>query len=413
MNKEKMIDRLHFLMPHLTQQDILNKIHPNDITDPPSAFLFFRAFVPYFSYEVEKKRLLDALEIAKKRYRCWCVGDPHLENFGVMAQFRQHKSEQILFTMNDPDDGGYGDPAVDLLRYLTGCRLAGQDVVGQGKTIHHRLQDIIHAYRQGLKDDHWPKDLDAVLAFLDQRGVKGSTQDKVREGMQPGCTADPQYFNPTSGTLIRTGSSESDYSISTQEQSVIRGKISQEFSRHYTLMDLIQFSKQSGGSGGLIQYRVLLKRQKSVQKRWPKWVVLDVKPLVRAGIYPLFQDHLKPRVSTSLTPKVIKKRANTSLRRERVGNPDYFNRGVVLNDMGPFLLRVRWSGQFNVKTKQVEKDHALMRAEAWMLGMIHRETLHHLSAYRQELNRHSTQSTLLEQSKRLAKHMRKAFHCVQ
>ncbi|MBF0190873.1 MAG: DUF2252 family protein [Magnetococcales bacterium] len=414
MRKNRVLDRLHALMPHLTRQDILNKIHPTDITDPPSAFLFFRAFVPYFSDAVERKQLLDALDIAKKRYRCWCVGDPHLENFGVLAQFRRHKREQILFTMNDPDDGGYGYPAMDLLRYLTGCRLAGRDVVGKGKTIHHRLKAIIHAYRQGLKDDHWPKSLHAVLAFLDQRGIKGKTQDKVRDGMQPGCTADPKGFNAATGTLIRENSSESHYSISTQEQSLIRAKIAQEFSDHYTLSDLIQFSKQSGGSGGLIQYRVLLKRRKSARKKWPKWVILDVKPLVRAGIYPVFRDHLTPRVSTSLDPKIIRKRANTSLRRERVGNHCYFNRATVLDSMGPFLLRVRWRGQFNVNTqKHVEKDHALMRAEAWVMGMVHRKTLRHRATYRQQLNQTHTQSTLLKQSKQLAKQMRQAFRCVQ
>ncbi|MBF0214835.1 MAG: DUF2252 family protein, partial [Magnetococcales bacterium] len=318
MNKKSVMDRLNGLYPHLTWENIKNKINPDDLDGKNSAFMFFRAFVPYFYFEVERKKFLNRLAIAGKRYQCWCTGDPHLENFGVLAQFSGKKGRnETFFTMNDPDDGGFGDPATDLLRCMTGIRLARSEIDIRKKEVDQTLQQVMDAYRQGLKDDQWPNQLDEVLDFLKDRGVKKSTRKDVQKHMKRGFEPDPDDFNDENGKLIRNGSCGSNYCMAKNERSRVWSEIDKEFGSRYDLCDLIKFSKENGGSGGLIQYRVLLRRRKPQSKTWPEWVVLDVKPQVRAGLYPLFKDRFKPRISTSMDPKVIKKRTDTSLITER------------------------------------------------------------------------------------------------
>ncbi|MBF0613783.1 MAG: DUF2252 family protein, partial [Magnetococcales bacterium] len=258
MKRDNILNRLNFLYPHLLWSDIRNKIEPADIPkEERSAFMFFRAFVPYFYWRVARKKVLNDLEVIRKRYRCWCVGDPHLENFGVLPQFRRHHKRQVLFTMNDPDDGGRGDPALDLLRFMTGIRLAGKQIVAQNTTRRQRLKQVIHAYRQGLEQKEWPTRWQEVRHFLEKRGVDKKNLDEIKKELDAGFAPDPKEWDPKKKQLLRHNISPAkDDALSELEQERIQNTIKDHYGDHYHLRELIQYSKQSGGSGGLVQYRV-------------------------------------------------------------------------------------------------------------------------------------------------------------
>lgn len=79
-----------------------------------SPFRFFRSFAHAWHLEMA--------DVARKKIpggTCFCLGDPHPDNFGVIS-FR----EGPRYVFNDLDDAGPGWAALDALRYFTGLRLS-------------------------------------------------------------------------------------------------------------------------------------------------------------------------------------------------------------------------------------------------------------------------------------------------
>ncbi|MBF0627261.1 MAG: DUF2252 family protein [Magnetococcales bacterium] len=414
MGRTRLVDRLHQLYPHLTRQSIENKINPDDLDEQPSKFSFFRAFVPYFYDLLRKEGILKGKKIAKKKFRCWCVGDPHLDNFGVLAQLRTGKKKQTFFTMNDPDDGGRGDPAADLLRFMTSIRLAKKKRIKHGKPIKKRLEQVMRLYRQGLESDRWPTRRKGVLKLLKDRDVKKKTRNDIRDKMIEGCTPKTDFYEKRNGKkrLVSKDLHTSNYCIPQKIRKRLRDLLQQEYGQRYKkkLRDLIPYSKQNGGSGGLLQYRVLMKRKKNTKQKWPKWLVLDIKPEMRPGLYAWYKTALQPRKSTSMDPELIRKRTRKSLRIERGNNSDYFTRSVVIDQMGPYLLRPRWQGQFNLSAREIKNDVHLMHAEAWVLGRIHRKTIAKPKAYRKAIR--SKRNKLLANSRTMSDLMKQKYGIV-
>ncbi len=82
MSDTPVLDRLKSFYPHLELDPIMNKVDASKESD----FMFFRAFVPWYYDWMHKNTVLKGLKAGRRRYLCWCVGDPHLENFGVVLE---------------------------------------------------------------------------------------------------------------------------------------------------------------------------------------------------------------------------------------------------------------------------------------------------------------------------------------
>ncbi|MBF0622723.1 MAG: DUF2252 family protein [Magnetococcales bacterium] len=343
----------------------------NDV-ETPSAFKFFRAFVPYF-YDLlrrEKPNLggLGAIDTA----RGWVVGDAHVENFGVIYSPDTPGVEKYQFTMNDSDDGGPGFFYADILRFVTSVILNDEWSL---TVSNDDLEQVIERYVRGLNG---------------QKSNGGTRDDWIDEakGKDPGVKDDYYTFNSTDGyKLAPRNASEGnwvyDYCLSQRDKSAIEEKINGFYENEWTICDVIKMSKRAGGSGGLIQYRVLmiqagLNCQEPVGDADQDIMVVDLKPLVRPGIYPLMCDcpvYINADShACALDPEKIKQRVEKTLKEERGYTESEYNRVVNIDNIGPLDIRPR-RRRDGVGVEADEADMNDIRLEANTLGIIHRKTL--------------------------------------
>ncbi|MBF0098106.1 MAG: hypothetical protein HQM04_11145 [Magnetococcales bacterium] len=365
MKKQTMINYLHTLYPHLTRRDIKCKILYAK-QNKKTIFLLFREFVAYFYDLMRRRGTLSQLGRAGKK-KGWCVGDPHLENFGFVLTGSGRK-KKFKCVMNDPDDGGKGFLIADLLRYLISIRLGGSSIP---------LRKAIRCYCKGVR---------GKARSTCYSGRVSALRSKLKGGKKPFKYSKKK----NKWRLVRDPSKYSllcNLSRCNQERRRLRRAVKQAYPG-YRICDSFKFKKMGGGSGGLLQYRFLLRRNnKSCSKQChrhvqKKLIVVDVKPELRSSMYAAYCQCQRQYASRSaqicsLKPTRIVARVNKSLTTERNGKST--SKARTIKKMGAFLFRQRHPGEAGVALDQLKKQgiskRKIIRLESYTLGKTHRRTI--------------------------------------
>ena len=355
--------------PHLDDDDIQGKINASK-----SAFLYFRAFVPWFHghlRQLEPDLPASVRELMQTQGRC--VGDPHLQNFGVVRTGRNCWGDFTgRFTANDPDDGGKGPVAADMLRFMTGLLVYCPTT---------DLKPIIKAYLRGLKKKKRKKCLARLeRCFLEQADEESGKADKVDFDQRP-YRLEELDFSEGYETLQLTVAHGK--LVKKEIEKKIRDRLGKRFEVCCTP---IHFQKKGGGSGGLKQFRVLLmpkgKCGENSGRLRKAALVMDLKPICRPGIrgwhhpappaweVPSSDDGFK----CGTNPNEMIRRVKKTLQLERGKNGRRnFPRTLMLPELGLHLVRVRCKREAGVKMEDVSPD--LMALEADVLGRLHADDL--------------------------------------
>lgn len=391
---------LRGLHPHLKKRQAKIKLAAAVDSGP---FGFFRAYVPYF-YDLLRRKWSDpvfpdfhGMEVIEG----WCVGDAHPENFGIIYCQPEGRKSSMIFTMNDPDDGGPGPLLADVLRFLTAIRLLGQGI---------SLEPIVNAYRQGLEGDTGFSPIvkrEKALARrnrkrperLFRRGKKGAIKptDKVKKRFRFGKNIPPKIAKS-----LRKG---------------IRALVGKD----YRICGIWSLRKRGGGSGGLRRYWVLLapRKHKSVCAKayHKKALVLDIKTLARPGIYPLqcpHDDHPQS-LACSDAPELVMNRVGETLDLERHLNISRFGDVVRFNNLPPMIVRTRWKGNRSVELDSHRFSRRelaqLLKDEAKCIGQIHHRSLPSGSHYPGHI--YVISSALIEAARQMDVLYRKVFQLVK
>ncbi len=154
---------------------------------------------------------------------------------------------------------------------------------------------------------------------------------------------------------------------------------------------------------GLLQYRFLLK-----EKGRNKAVVIDVKPLVRPGIFPLEGKRSNcgdNNLACSIKPKTITERVCKTLKIERGYRNIEFSRVIKINKVGARLIRPRWKNEIGAKVRNIKEESDLRLLEANILGQIHRKSLNNRNEYEEAIK--DAEEKLIKKAKALTKRMKK------
>jgi len=351
--------------PHLSEDDIRRKINASD-----NAFLYFRAFVPWFHGRLRfmESGFSDAIR-ALFGFQGWCVGDPHLQNFGVIRSGRCDGRFTGLFTANDPDDGGPGPLAADVVRYLSGILIHLPD---------ERLDLVIKAYLNGLIGGNRPEELaDLEQSFFERIGNTEGEADKV--------DFDGSRFKlkDLDGNRFDTLNVKNKHRRQVKE--AIAGAIGDQFK--VCSRSLFRFRKKGGGSGGLIQFRVLLIPKgvacsKTNHRARQAVKVIDLKPITRPGIcgwnspVPPGWPGRSPAGGQvcGTEPGLMVQRVERTMELERsIDVHGWFPRTLVHPRLGSCLVRIRCNQEAGVSMDELNQD--LMTLEADVLGRLHAKSL--------------------------------------
>lgn len=190
-----------------------------------SPLRFFRSFAQAWQ--------VDLLDVPVERFpyaRCWCIGDAHVENFGIVT-FR----EGPAFVCNDLDDSGPGNPAIDALRYFTSLGLAGV----QKSTQDALLEQYIEQLQQTEDPIPPPKKLWPSLTA------------ENNEELNRWCSGDTFRFSAPELQLTAVEPQAENAIVK-----VLRKSITQE---QYHVNAVARRQRDGGGSGGLERFLVLAK----------------------------------------------------------------------------------------------------------------------------------------------------------
>lgn len=344
----------------------------NKLVSTTDAFIFFRSFVPCFYCLLNNNKtwnspLFDPL----RRFVGWCTGDAHPKNFGVFPVYLTTGEKQLVFSMNDPDDGDKGLPIYDILRLLTGIHFVITN--GSPKDLRESLQQTLCAYLAGLGSGTLPTDQNAVEDFLSDCGVSNSIiKDMVCSKNSQCFHCNEKYGQIENGELqpvCTSSKTEINIQITTEEQDALDRFVENDcYLKSYKIKYYLAYLKTTGGSGYLRQYRICL-HDKDLDSQDPfSHVILDVKPECNSSVHYDQSGH---------NVKEIVARVNTNIRKERGGGLCRFNRSVAIPGLGcgAFLIRARWDGQEGIDTDDIPKNPGLLCAEGKILGILHRTTM--------------------------------------
>lgn len=360
---------------------------------------FFRAYVPYFYDLLQRKRSdpvfphFHGMEVVEG----WCVGDAHPENFGVIYCRPEGHKKHMIFTMNDPDDGGPGPLLADLLRFLTAIRLFDQDI---------SLEPIVNAYRQGL-------DGDACLSPVVQREIKLARRKRNRP--------ERLFRRGAKGIVKPRKKIKKRFRFKKKIPSKTAKKLKKGVRRlvgnGYRICGIWSLKKRGGGSGGLRRYWVLLapRNHKKVCRRNndKRALVLDMKTLTKSGMYPLQCQHedFPESMACSDNPKLVMNRVWETLDLERGLDVGRFCDPVKLKKLPPMLVRARWKGNRGVvldSDRFSRRELAqLFKDEAKVLSHIHSKSVPGGSRYPGDI--YVLSAALVEAARQMESLYRRAF----
>ncbi len=281
---------------------------------------FYRSFPPLYYKLVKDLNFEKELGPIFKE-ETFIGGDVHIENFGV----RPFKKEWRLL-INDFDDFAYGPTILDPIRLLTSIKLSGF------KVNKEFIQEFLRVYKLGLKGE----------SFEFSKNTRKIFKNALKESR-----LSPKKFDPISKKFLKKR--EPNFEMTDLEMKFFID----EFSKFGKVVDGYKYVKESGGSGGLDRYELLIERNN-------EFVWLEVKHWDVAGF---FTGSNLPSISNQERLKAVLK----------YDQPEIKARIVEFNDKEFFVREINDS---HLSLTIDDLDEAELRAmfldEAYALGQFHR-----------------------------------------
>lgn len=220
--------RLESLSPGISKDRIRLKISSVD-----SSFMFYRSFVALF-YDELKGELSHSPLSALAHYQGFSPIDYHPDNFS----FHGVGNNKIRYQMNDYDNGNRVPVVSDLIRYLSSLKIANS------KVFERKVMDeLIESYYKGLmgKEAHYPEFLLKDIRFKDGHYFSDSSD----------------YIDLKLDRNLSKGRIAKD--LSQNENHLLAHIVEDFFKERLEVLDAFKYYNVTGGSGGLLRYKLLLR----------------------------------------------------------------------------------------------------------------------------------------------------------
>lgn len=281
---------------------------------------FYRSFPPLYFKIVEDLNLEEDLGSVYK-HQSVIGGDVHVENFGV----RPFKGK-LKILINDFDDLSEGHTVMDVVRLLTSMKLSGHDVDKKF------IKDFMLRYAEGLKGEK-ENFSEATMRFF--KAAKKSKR------------IDKKKIDVTAKTFIKKREPSFDM---TEKEIKDWKKIMTPYG---VVVDQYKYIKESGGSGGLDRFELLI--EKDGELLWVEAKEWDI-PGINAGL--------------NTTPPTYKKRIEYV---HRYDQPEFPSQTANYNGKVFFLREIN-NSHVGLSLDEIKNSEMkdLYLDEAYALGDFHR-----------------------------------------
>lgn len=367
-----------------------------------SPFIFFRQFPPLFyqyaMVQLETESSLDDLRSAVARFRGWTVGDPHLQNFGVVYPLLPppghsdgDKTDSTPTTealrdirppnewgdfdpcsrtipisispkvvMNDPDDGGEGSPLLDITRFLSGLEMFRPTILEDASG------ELLAAYKSGLSGSAWSYSSRVASSIA-------ASQPKIER-----CKL-KLVFEPRRNFRSRSDEIDGTEDLSPEELSNAIELVQRFVGSEAAVTASYKYQRLNGGSGGNWRWELAVttpapREGLSDIEYWVEVKALGPRPgnsLASHVEYGVFGD--EPRQGEPDAIEAAMSRYQTSLYLT-LGDEAITSTQVVNTISGPAFLRFRLAGQgsFGIRGLSDQDLIGLAADELYILGQVHR-----------------------------------------
>lgn len=321
----------HLLLGFYKNQD-LERMQSRIAATKKDPHKFYRSFPPLYFKIVEDLDLENDLgEIYK--FKSVIGGDVHVENFGV----RPFKLKPKLL-INDFDDLSEGHTVMDVVRLLTSMKLSGFDVDKKF------IRKFMERYLEGLKGEKENFSEATLRFFKENKKAKRINKKKI--------DIDAKKF---------TSKKREPFFDMTEQEIVDWKKIMTPYGK---VVDHYKYIKESGGSGGLDRFELLI--EKDGELFWVEAKEWDL-PGINAGL--------------QTKPPSYKKRIEYV---HRYDQPEFVSQTASYNGKTFFLREINDS-HIGVSLDEISSKEMkdLYLDEAYALGEFHRtfmEDQHYIAA---------------------------------
>lgn len=308
-----------------------------------NAFYFVRSFVDYFYLLVAQNKGQLYFFKTFSKFKGWCVGDAHAENFGFILL----EDGSTKFTVNDIDDFGPCPLALDLYRFMMSSYVYNENL---------DLRAIFDSYFKGLNAE--PFEVPTSLKEMRELSLKHAKQVNPKKVMN--------------SKLVRT---ELMLEVETLTSEELRKTITRLYPSSQ-LLDMVKVQKKGGGSGGLTRYEALLQIESSL-------VHLEFKQQIDPSL---------AAIATSPLPPIPKK-ISEALKTEQGPNASKLYGYAKIQNLEMLIRPIFWGNLGVSLEKHSETENtSIINYEAYTLGKIHREQneeVKNLNQYIQTMHRSS------------------------
>ena len=325
-------------------KDVAYSFDQNKLDAAPDCFHVLRTFVDYFYLLIkENKSTWQTLGNISGTNYGWCVGDAHLENFGIMHQ----QGGKPIFTMNDMDDSGPCPVELDLFRFIVSSKLYNKD---------SSVRVLVDAYSKGIHQESFSRPTLINDLFESAKEKGGAVINKKKFNGQQFKDVDP-----------KNRINQSDSLWLTIHQAL--NQWSKETGISLEVLDMITSKKMGGGSGGLKRFEILAKVK-------DEYVHLELKTQVTPGINALYlSTSSAPFSPIPVLPETYERiKITLSFEQSLKPYPYYSVLKIGQTDM---LLRPRFAGDVGVTLSENDfiNNQNIAIYEAYVLGRIHSHSL--------------------------------------
>jgi hypothetical protein len=333
---------LQELSPDLSLDMIAQKVAATD-----SEFLFYRSFVSYFYKILKDSETSFPLSPEIKSFKGHDPGDLHIDNFGLI----HINPKKSIYSMNDPDSGAVIPLYAGLLRYLSGLNLFD-------KNFHQaNFDNLLPNYYRGLKGGKM--EMPQILKKMKKKISKSKLSIPKKEVVK--VNGKLKLKKEIRRMRIPT-------ELSLDEITDFEVILKESFGRKTKILDSFKFLNITGGSGGLMRYRLLVKLDKSFRyEGLNKEILLEFKQIPPQRTNPM----QVPSLYTSVTQN-LQLITNSS---KDFQSPFYREiSGLFL----PLFQRPRFSAfKAQKSATELSQDDRLevIQYQLYLIGQIHRQSL--------------------------------------
>lgn len=241
-----------------------------------SPFRFFRGSAYLFYYDVTKIPFPYHTELNKPT---WIQGDLHMENFGAS----QNENGEIVYDVNDFDEGYIGSYLYDVLRMSTSIALYSEAQGLSEEQQKGRIEIFLDAYYDQLKRFKKGKDNPFTLTFTENNtnGPVRKVLKKLAKRQREHLLNDITIFNEENKRVFAW--SEEIQPVNVEERNLLESLTESYFNSldqedqkdisYYTIKDIARKHGTGTASIGLDRYYILIEGENELNDD----LVLEVK----------------------------------------------------------------------------------------------------------------------------------------